>query len=708
MARTRLSRLQIGSVQIYNPARLSTLHSLANPWAMTMKRFVFPLAVTLCLVAVVSQHSVVLAKDNWISLRSKNFYLVGNASEKEIRKVALKLEQFREVLTRALPNIRFNSPVPTTVVVFKDHRSYGPFKPRPNTAGYFQAGPDVNYITLTTEPPGGNDPNFVRRSSPGGRDPAYEVIFHEYTHLLVNNSFDNAPLWFNEGIAEYYSSFIISDDQKIVLGRNIGEHVYLLRDNKMLPLKTLFEVDHKSPHYNESKKQGIFYAQSWALVHYLLIGKAGKREQLGKFLDLISARVALADACQQAFGMPLEAMEKELRNYVNQNRYNELAGHFERKLEFDTNMPVAPLTEAEAQAYLGDLLLHSYRKDAYTYLEKALKLDPNLGMAHASLGMAYFREGKVDEARASLARAVELNSQNYLAHYYYAFTLSRSTPESGPVAGYAPEVSKKIREHLQKAIALRPDYMESYNLLAFVSLVSGENMPEAIESLKKALKVSPGRHDFSFTLAQLYARSGDYKNARPVLEQLTQSNAEEYIRQGSEMILQQIKGIEGREGTFVDQLKQTTASNAGAPVLVNVGPETAANGSGTSSSTPAIQTPPVPIDPSHYLREVLRAPAAGETQLQGTLLRLECDAKGIVFVVQTETGLLRLRTASFEDVEITTYDTNVKGEIACGERKPANLVVVCYLPNSDKRVKADGTLKSIEFVPPDFKLKATP
>lgn len=674
---------------------------------MMMKRFVFLLAVTLCLLVVVSQPTVVVAKDNWISLRSKNFFLVGNASEKEIRKVALKLEQFREVLTRALPNIRFNSPVPTTVVVFRDHRSYGPFKPRPNTAGYFQAGPDVNYITLTTEIPGANNPYFVRRSSSGGRDPAYEVIFHEYTHLLVNNSFDNAPLWFNEGLAEYYSSFIINDDQKIVLGRNIGEHVFLLRDNKMLPLKTLFEVDHKSPHYNESKKQGIFYAQSWALVHYLLIGKAGKREQLGKFLDLVNARVAIEDACQQAFGMPLEGMEKELRNYVNQSRYNELAGHFERKLELDTNVSATLLTEAEAQAYLGDLLLHSYRKDAYTYLQKAIKLDPNLGMAHASLGMAYFREGKADEARASLARAVELNSQNYLAHYYYAFTLSRSTPESGPVSGYTPEVAKQIREHLQKAITLRPDYTESYNLLAFVSLVSGENMPEAIELLKQALRVSPGRHEFAFTLAQLYARNGDYKAARQMLEQLTQSNAAEYIRQGSEMMLQQIKGIESREGTYVDQLTQSRGSRSAPQIVVTVGPEsTPGDNSGTSTANPP--TPPAPSDPSAYLREVLRAPAAGETQLQGTLVRLECDAKGIVFVLQTESGLLRLRTASFDDVEITTYDTSVKGEIGCGERKPANLVVVCYLPNTDKRVKADGTLKSIEFVPPDFKLKPTP
>jgi hypothetical protein len=31
--------------------------------------------------------------------------------------------------------------------------------------------------------------------------------------------------------------------------------------------------------------------------------------------------------------------------------------------------------------------------------------------------------------------------------------------------------------------------------------------------------------------------------------------------------------------------------------------------------------------------------------------------------------------------------------------------VVCYVPNTDKRVKADGVLKSVEFVPADFKLK---
>ena len=421
-------------------------------------------------------------------------------------------------------------------------------------------------------------------------------------------------------------------------------------------------------------------------MHYLIVGKAGRAEQLGKFMDLLNAKVPMERAFQEAFGMPFQSMEVDLRNYVMQDRYNVIRGHFEKKLELDTTTEAAVLSEAEAQAYLGDLLLHSNRADAYTYLEKAVKLDPNLAMAHASLGMAYFREGKVKEAHASLERAVASNSNNYLAHYYYAFTLSRSNPDEGPVSGgYPPEVAAKIREHLQKAIALRPDYPESYNLLAFVSMVTGQNVDESIASLKRVLSQSPGMHNLTYMLGQLYAHKADYKTAIELLDQVTKSNAEERIRNQSERLMTQLRTIEEKRAQY-ESVRSTKGS----------GPEFIVTTETEKSE---------PTDPSHYLREVLRKPAEGETQLQATLVKIECDAKGIVFVVQTATGLLRLKTANFDDIELTTYDSNIRGEITCGERKPANVVIVCYLPNTDKKVKVDGTLKSIEFVSPEFKLK---
>ena len=652
------------------------------------KRLLIRLATAFVLLTVASYPTRVSAKDTWVGVRSKNFYLIGNASEKEVRQVASRLEQFREAFIHLFPNLNFNSPVPTTVVVFKSDSSYGPFKPNAQTAGYFQAGPDVNYITLTTETRGQQDP--------------FNVIFHEYTHLLVNNNIGNAPLWFNEGLAEYYSTFSITDDQKVAIGKPIGSHVFLLRENKLLPLRTLFQVDHKSPHYNERNKQSIFYAESWALVHYLIIGKQGRLEQLGKFLQLIDTNIPMEQAFQQAFQMSFEAMEKELREYIKQDRYHILTGHFERKLETDSTMEAAPISEAEAQAYLGDLLLHSNRKDCESYLQKALALDPNLGMAHASLGIARLRDGRPEEARADLERAVASNTQNYLIHYYYAYVLSRSGPaETQPVNGYAPEVTAKIFEELQKAIKLRPDYPESYNLLAFVSLVTGNNLDEAVTLLKRAIAASPGRNDFLYMLGQLYLRKDDYKQARQLLEQVTKSNVDDEVRRHAQTLLAQVTAIEEQMQRF-EAAKKSRGSNARAtqPQL-QTEPQTAADSLAPATS----EAETTPTDPSSYLREALRVPAAGETQLQGTLIRIECDGKGIVFVVKVIDQLMRLRTDSFEKIELTTYDPDVKGEITCGARKPEDSVVVCFVPQTDKRVKADGLLKSIDFVPRDFHLK---
>ena len=134
-----------------------------------------------------------------------------------------------------------------------------------------------------------------------------------------------------------------------------------------------------------------------------------------------------------------------------------------------------------------------------------------------------------------------------------------------------------------------------------------------------------------------------------------------------------------------------------------------------------------PSDQSAYLQEVLRKPAAGETQLQATLLRIDCEKKAITFTIKTGDRLLRLRTDSFDHVEITTYSPEVAGEITCGPRKPENAVVVCFVPSTDTKAsdtrarpstpraksadtaaRPDGTIRSLEFVPKDFKLKQPP
>jgi FimV-like protein len=642
-----------------------------------MKRLAVFFATLLCFLSFLPAQTSVLAKDNWVSVRSKNFFLIGNASEKEIRQVGTRLEQFREVFSRLFTRTKFTSPVPTTVIVFKSDKSYAPFKPNPNISGYFQPGPDTNYITLTTEVRGEQNP--------------FSVIFHEYTHLLVNNNAGNVPVWFNEGLAEYYSTVTVTDDQKFALGNPIANHVYLLREKKMLPLRTLFQVDSRSPYYNERDKQSVFYAQSWALVHYLILGKEAQHvRQIQKFLDSLSAGVPMEKAFQQAFEMTFEQMEKELGKYIRNDKYPILSGQFDQKIGFDKEMQSAPVTEAEAQAYLGDLLLHSNRADAEGYLKKALELDPNLSMAHASMGMLRVREGKSTEARQSLERAVKENSQNYLIHYYYAYALSREGHGDGePVSSFTPDSLSKMREHLMKAIELRPDFAESYSLLAFVNLISGSNLDESLQMLKRAMVISPGRNDLVFMLAQVYMRKEDYKTARDLLQKLSENNSDVELKQHAQTMLAQLVTMEEDQARY-----RSSAGNSDnrPPVQYSVNPDAQPQVIGS-------------VDPSSYLREALRKPEAGETQAQGLLVRIDCDAKGITFIVQVGERTLKLTTASFEDVDLTSFTPDGGSEIKCGPRKPENNVILDYVPASAAGAKTNGAVKSIEFVPKDFKLK---
>lgn len=647
------------------------------------KRLTLVLATVFCFVVAVSSSAPVSAKDTWTSVRSKNFLLIGNASEKDIRQVGVRLEQFREVFSRLFTTLNVDSPVPTTVIVFKNEDSYRPFKPTANTAGYFQSGSDVNYITL----------KLVKELN-SEQDP-FTVIFHEFTHLLVRNTSGNVPIWFNEGLAEYYSTFSITDDQKVVMGRPIASHVYLLREKNMLPLRALFQVDQESPYYNESDKQSIFYAESWALMHYLILGNEGQRAtQLDKFRELLSANVPMEQAFQQAFAMSFESMEKELRAYIQQNRYPIITGSFKSKVGYDTALQSAPLTEAEAQAYLGDLLLHSNRSESETYLQKALALNPDLAMAHASLGMLRVRQGRAEEARKSLERAVAASSQNYLIHYYYAYALSREgNRDMETVMGLAPATADKIRAELKLAIKLRPDFPESYSLLAFVNLVSGTELDETLELLKRVHTTFPGRNDLVFMLAQLYMRKQDFKTARQFIDKLSGDNIETEMRQRAQRLLTQLVSLEEHEARVRKEQERVTSEPRNPSEF-------------RDSHDPTGQQVIVrEVDPAAILRESLRKPVAGETQAQGTLASISCDAKGITFIVKDKGRLFKFHTDNFERMDIMSFSEDAGSQVTCGPRKPENNVIVCYLPATDPRAKIDGVIKSIEFVPPDFKLK---
>ena len=97
-----------------------------------------------------------LAVAEWRALRTANFYVMGDVPARRLHDVALRFEQFRDVVRHVLPAVFRTGSAPVIVIVFPDADSYRPFMPVANgrtvlVDGSFVDGADVNYITMNVE-----------------------------------------------------------------------------------------------------------------------------------------------------------------------------------------------------------------------------------------------------------------------------------------------------------------------------------------------------------------------------------------------------------------------------------------------------------------------------------------------------------------------------------------------------------------------------
>jgi tetratricopeptide (TPR) repeat protein len=640
-----------------------------------------------------------LAKDEWIQVRSKNFFLVGNAPEKDIRKVATKLEQFRETFRLIFKGVSVTSAVPTNVVVFKSNSAYRPFKPRradgkpdDGVAGYFQSADDVNYITLSTE----------------GADTDYTTIFHEYVHFIVNTNFgkSDVPTWFNEGLAEYYSTFQIEDDQKIKLGLPESNHLLLLQENKLMPLSTLFNVSNRALHQTGGHSRTIFYAESWALIHYLIQG--GKGEGLGKFLDALIKDVPPEKAFKDTFQMDYAAMEKELKQYVGKHTFNYVIYTTNNKLNFDTEMQASPLDESESSAYLGDLLYHTHRvDDAEPFLKTALTGKPDSVMANTALGMVKIQQRKYNDAKNYLDKAVTLDPKNHMALYRYAYLLSREDQdEFGYADKVSPERLTKMRDLLKKAIAAKPSFTESYELLAYINEVSGENLDESISLMTTALKYQPGNQKYALRIAGIYGRQQKFAEARKIAEKIAATADDDEIRTHAEQLAEQAKRNEESFAKYQEARKQAESGGYTRP-----------NGnSGGGGGRPVLvkrieeQLTPEEIErrqQAAMLRSInsnIRKPADGEKRVVGNIAKISCAGGKVVYSVKSDAETFTLSSRDFQQLELNAFTSMNGVQVGCNGDFGNVLAVLTYKSSADVKAANRGELVAIDFVPPNFKL----
>ena len=110
---------------------------------------------------------------------------------------------------------------------------------------------------------------MVRLDAPG--EGPYATVYHEYFHVFARARFGRLPLWLDEGLAKFWEMTSIASG-RVRIGVPSRRNLKILDDEPSLPLPILFAVDHGSPHYEHTEHSAVFYAQSWALVHFYCWG----------------------------------------------------------------------------------------------------------------------------------------------------------------------------------------------------------------------------------------------------------------------------------------------------------------------------------------------------------------------------------------------------------------------------------------------------
>ena len=507
------------------PLWLKILLFMKRLWLWLALAEIFPASAAL-------PKEVPLVQRAWFAARTAHFNVFSCGEPQQVFRVAAQFEQFCDAYSSLAGAQAVASP-PISVLVFPDHESMKPFLPlyqgQPeNLAGFFNHGTDENLIVLSL--PGAHADNEQ-----------FSVIFHEYTHLLLRRNDRIWPLWLKEGMAEIYSTFTTSGNTAYI-ALPIEHHLRLLENMSWLPLAQLFAVNNDSPDYNERDRQGLFYAESWLLTHYLTAGdNALMKARFRQFTPLLQQGQTPLQAFTNVLQVSLPALEKELHRYLETKSFTGISFVLPDNINAPKNLTTRALTPVEIYFRLGDELLRVGRLDeAEKLFTAAQAFAPASPLPYEGLGLLAVRRDKTDEAIRQFHEAIQRGSANFLAYYFYAWGNFHRAAETPDAQGRLPKaVAAEIHSNLLQSFALMSDFGPAHELFGIVEFARG-NVSVAELHLQRAIQLEPENFYYQLALANAQLQNGEKDAARRALIALLLPNVETKVRAQAEELLQRL------------------------------------------------------------------------------------------------------------------------------------------------------------------------
>jgi tetratricopeptide (TPR) repeat protein len=369
---------------------------------------------------------------------------------------------------------------------------------------------------------------------------AKPIIQHEYVHFLSRNQRQGAitfPKWFEEGFAEYLGASE-SRRGKFYIGKTPEHRVDELANIEWIPLKKIISPDN----YNEwtRDQQSTFYAEAWALVHYLQSSKtrqATYSKDMAAYLSLLNSGIPNIEAFEKGFNIDIETLALRLRRYVELKQFSYFA--FDEKGLLPSFEPtVVSLSKAQASLGLASIALNHGKwelaKDWYTI---AATDKQTQARAEAGLGDLLKFRNEFEAALPHFEKAIALSPtdpylQIDLAEYWHDYALEESNID----------YLQKARQYYLEAWKLDNSIPEIYTMYGRTYLYKGEDVNKAIEMLEQSRSLLPSFIPTRVYLARAYLSVERFDEARELAESiLTWSHGNSAEAKQAKKILEEIE-----------------------------------------------------------------------------------------------------------------------------------------------------------------------
>ena len=556
-----------------------------------MSRFLpIRLCVSLLLTFLLCALDGHAAEPPWLEIHSTHCTVITDAGEKKGREIALRFEQMRAVFANLLTKDRLNESRPLTILAFKNDSSYYRLAPlhqgQPIEApGFLLSGADQDFVALNA---------FEE-------DP-WRAVAHDFAIRLLNFNYPPAQGWFDEGLAEYFSSIRIDNKgveiggdpelqtsvKEDLVGNQRDTHppkslTELLSAQVWLSLPDLFAMKH-DPSRNEGTRHTLYYAESWIVMHYLLHEK--KLPETGAYFGLVlNQHVPVEEAIQQAYGMSSAQLEKAVKDYFHSQSGFQAAVDDARHTNVDPSQssPVARSGQtdrfpvpvgAEDSAITSKAFSESDARALYAAVQTRIPERREFGLktlrdlATTPTEADRKAESKPTKRMGEDAEQLPTNAiGSPMAHRFLAWDaiehnqFEEAFSEINDAASLNPR-DLWLRYYLSAgkyrvARARRTDIMGLANMMIDLKTVlewnpqmadaydllavarnAGGSSTAALQAEREAITLSPRNEQYVLHLAEIYVSSRKWEAATSLLDRLKSSGDPQVAAQARDLLMQ--------------------------------------------------------------------------------------------------------------------------------------------------------------------------